>query len=221
MLLLHERHAQAAVLLVLQTCKSGLALLSPQSLAGKPDVEAAAAKPQEDNLGCRHLSSKSSVFGHKATSSLLIEKVLKTCSLLIKKPLTMDGLLAFVGSMLVKESLATIGLLALTGCRLEAMALIFPQGVDRPLPIQVDAFCAGASPKKDGPPGWVRRQYPSSLFVFAKGSLKPFFVTKGTTNIGRGIEFLIIVKHPVGGAWGRLRPLVLQPRRGIREGGRG
>jgi hypothetical protein len=45
MLLLRERRAQAAVLLILQTCKSGLALLLPQSLAGKPDMEAAAAKP--------------------------------------------------------------------------------------------------------------------------------------------------------------------------------
>jgi hypothetical protein len=45
MLLFHERRARATVLLVLQTCKSGLALLSPQSLEGKLDVEAAAAKP--------------------------------------------------------------------------------------------------------------------------------------------------------------------------------
>ena len=89
---------------------------------------------------------------------------------------------------------------------------MLPQFVDRPLPILVGAFCKGASPKKNGPPGWVRRQYPSSLFVFTKGLLMPFFVMKGTTNIGRGIEFLIIVKHPVGGAWGRLRPLVLEPR---------
>jgi hypothetical protein len=44
-LLLHERCTRAAVLLVLQTCKSGLELLLPQSLAGKPDVEVAAAMP--------------------------------------------------------------------------------------------------------------------------------------------------------------------------------
>jgi hypothetical protein len=44
-LLLHERRKQAAVLLILQTCKSSLALLLPQSLASKPDMEAAAAKP--------------------------------------------------------------------------------------------------------------------------------------------------------------------------------
>jgi hypothetical protein len=137
---------RAAVLLVLQTCKSSLALLSLQSLAGKLDVEAAAAKPQEDSSGCRHLSSKSSAFGYKATSSLLVEKALKTCSLLVKKPSATDGLLAFVGGMLVKESLATIGLLALTGCHLEAMALVLPQVLNCPLPILVGVFRAGSSP---------------------------------------------------------------------------
>ena len=91
-------------------------------------------------------------------SSLLVEKALRTCSLLVKKPLTTDGLLAFVGSTLVKELLATIGLLALTGCCLEAMALILPQVVDCPLPILVGAFRTGASPKKDGPPGQFWRQ---------------------------------------------------------------
>ncbi len=90
------------------------------------------------------------------------------------------------------------------GYRLEAVALVLPQFVDRPLPIPVGAFRKGASPKKNGPSRWVWRQYPSSLFVFKKGLLMPFFVTKGTINIGRGIEFLIIVKHPGGGAWGRL-----------------
>ncbi len=121
-------------------------------------MEAAAAKPQEDGAGCPHLSCKSSAFGHKATSSLLVEKALTTCSLLVKKPLTTDGLLAFVGDTLVKESLATIGLLALTssflvemalaGCRLdlEAMALVLPQVIDCPLPIPVGVFHAGASP---------------------------------------------------------------------------
>jgi hypothetical protein len=91
-----------------------------------------------------------------------------------------------------------------SGCRLEAVALVLPQFVDRPLSILVGTFREGASPKKNGPPGWVRRQYPSSLFVFAKGLLMSFFVMKGTTNIGRGIEFLIIIEHPGGGAWGRL-----------------
>ena len=45
MLLLRERCTRAAVLLVLETCESGLALLSPQSLAGKPDVEVAVTTP--------------------------------------------------------------------------------------------------------------------------------------------------------------------------------
>jgi hypothetical protein len=81
MLLLCEHSARAAVLLVLQTCKSGLALLLPQSLAGEPDVEAVAAKPQEDSSGCRHLSCKSSMFGHKAMSSLLVKMALVGCCL--------------------------------------------------------------------------------------------------------------------------------------------
>jgi hypothetical protein len=144
-------------------------------------------------------------------SSLLVEKALTTCSLLVRKPLMMDSLLAFVGGTLVKELLATIGLLAfvggtlvkeslamsclllfassllinmaLAGRRLEAVALVLPQGVNRPLPILVGVFCTGAISKKDGPPGWVRRQYTSSLFVFAKGLSMQFFITRGTTNI--------------------------------------
>jgi hypothetical protein len=56
------------------------------------------------------------------------------------------------------------------GCCLEAVALVLPQFINRPLPILVGAFREGASSKKNGPPGWVWRQYPSSLFVFAKGS---------------------------------------------------
>ncbi len=152
---------------------------------------------------------KSSAFGHKATSGLFVKKALTTCSLLVEKPLTTGGLLAFVGSMLVKESLATIGLLALTsvflvemalaGCCLEAVALVLLQFVNRPLPILVGTFCTGASPKKNGPPGHFWRQQASGLLVFAKCSLEPFLVAKGMTNIGRGIEFLIIVEHPVGG----------------------
>jgi hypothetical protein len=78
------------------------------------------------------------------------------CSLLIEKPLTTDGLLAFVGGTLVKELLVPISLLALTsgflvkmalaGCRLEAIALVLPQFVDCPLPIPVGVFHAGTSP---------------------------------------------------------------------------
>ncbi len=133
-------------------CKSGL----EQSLAGKPNVEVAAAKPQEDSLGFCHLSCKSSAFGHKATSSLLVKKALTMCSLLVEKPLMTDNLLAFVGSTLIKESLAKIGLLALmsgflikmalAGCCLEAMALVLPQVINCPLPILVGMFRVGASP---------------------------------------------------------------------------
>jgi hypothetical protein len=42
---------RTAVVLVPQTCEVGLTLQAPQSLAGEPDVEAAAAKPQEDGAG--------------------------------------------------------------------------------------------------------------------------------------------------------------------------
>ena len=141
----------------------------------------------------------------------------------------MIGLLAFVGSTLVEELLAMSCLLlfassllvnmVLAGRRLEAVALVLPQGIDLPLPILVGTFCAGASPKKDGPPGQFWRQQAGGLLVFAKCPLESFLILKGTTNIRRGIEFLKIVKHPVGGAWGRLQPLVLQPPGRIGEGG--
>ena len=45
-------------------------------------------------------------------------------SLLVEKPLTTGGLLAFVGSTLVEELLALIGLLALTSSFLVEMALV-------------------------------------------------------------------------------------------------
>jgi hypothetical protein len=150
-------------------------LLLPQSLVGEPDVEEAAAKPKEDGSGYCHLSCKSSAFGHKATSSLLVKKALTACSLLVgsllvfvggtlvEELLATIGLLAFVGSTLVEEALGMSCLLlfassllvnmALAGHHLEVVALILPQGVDRPLPILVGAFRAGASLKKDGPPG--------------------------------------------------------------------
>ena len=108
---------------------------------------------------------------------------------LVKESLTTIGLLAFVGGVLVEESLAMSCLLlfassllvnmALAGRRLEAVALVLPQGVNRALPILEGAFCKGASPKKNAPPG----------LVFAKCSLEPILVGKGTTNIGQGIEF--------------------------------
>jgi hypothetical protein len=139
----------------LQAGKSSLTLLLPQSLASETGMEASTAKPQEDNLGCRHLSCLGSAL---VTSGLLVEDALATQSLVafkgslfVKKALSSassllaGGLLAFVGSTLVKKALA--------GCRLEAVVLVLPQFVDRPLPILVDVFCAGASPKKNGPPG--------------------------------------------------------------------
>jgi hypothetical protein len=156
------RHCRscAAFLLVLQAVESGLTLLLPQSLASEPGVETLMAKPQEDDSGCRRLSCVGSTL---ATSSLLVEDALAThsllafeCSLFIKKALSgassllAGGLLAFVGGTLVKKALA--------GCCLEAVAFVLPQFVNRPLPILVGAFRAGASPKKNGPPRRFCRQ---------------------------------------------------------------
>ncbi len=62
----------------------------------------------------------------------------------------------------------------------------------------------GARPKKNGPPGQFWRQQAGGLLVFTKCLLEPFLVANGMTNIGQGIEFSIIIKHPVGGARGRL-----------------
>jgi hypothetical protein len=140
--------------------------------------------------------------------SLFVKKALSGASSLLA-----DGLLAFMGGMLVKKTLA--------GCHLEAVALVLLQFINCPLPILVGTFRAGVSPKKNGPPRQFWRQQAGGLLVFAKCLLEPFLVAKGTTNIGRGIEFLKIVKHPVRGAWRRLQPLVLQPPGRIGEGGCG
>jgi hypothetical protein len=150
-----------------------------------------------------------------AKSSLLAV----TSGLFVEKLLTKSSLLLLASSLLVKK-LLTMGLLikeALAGRCLEAVVLVHPQFVNRPLPILVGAFCAG--PKKNGPPGQVRRQQASGMLVFAKCWLEPFLVAKGTNNIGQGIVFLTIVKHPVGGSWGRLWQFVLQPPRRVGEGG--
>ncbi len=125
----------------------------------------------------------------------------------------MSGLLLFASSLFVDKALA--------GRHLEAVALVLPKFVDPPLPTLVGAFRAGASPKKNGPPRQFWRQHASGLLVFVKCLLEPFLVVKGTTNISQGIEFLIILEHSVGGAWGRLQPLVLQPPRRIGEEGCG
>jgi hypothetical protein len=133
--------------------------------------------------------------------------------MLIEEAFVVSSLLFFASSLLIN--------MVLSGCRLEAVALVLPQFVDRPLPILVGTFRAGASPEKDGPPRQFWRQQASSLLVFTKCLLEPFLIAKGTTSIGRGIEFLKIVKYPVGGTWGRLQPFVLQPRQRIGEEGRG
>jgi hypothetical protein len=157
-------HARAAFLLVLQAGKSGLTLLLPQSLASKLGMEALTAKPHEDDLGCRRLLCVGSAL---ATCGLLVEDALATHSLLafkgssfVKKALSgasgllADGLLAFVGGTLVKK--------ALVGCRLEAVALVLPQFVNRPLPILIGAFYASVSLRKNGPPRQFWRQWSHS-----------------------------------------------------------
>jgi hypothetical protein len=118
-----------------------------------------------------------------------------------------------MGGTLIKKVLA--------GCYLEAVALVLPQFVDRPLPILVGTFPAGASPMKNGPPGQFWRQQAGGLLVFAKCLLEPFLVERGRPTLAGGLIFLIIVKHPVGGMWGRLQQLVLQPPGRIGEGGCG
>ncbi len=191
MLFLSLQCTSAAFLLMLQASKRGLTLLSLRGLASKPGVEALTAKPQEDNLGCRHLSCVGSVL---ATSGHLVEDALAMHSLpafkgslFIKKALScvssllVGGLLAFVGGTLVKK--------AFVGCHLEAVALVLAQFVNPPLPILVGAFRTGASPKKNRPARQFWRQQAGGLLVFAKCLLEPFLVAKGTTNIGRGLNF--------------------------------
>ncbi len=92
-----------------------------------------------------------------ATSNLFVEDALGMHSLLafegssfVKKALSgtnsllVGGLLAFMGGTLVKKVLA--------GCCLEAVALVLPQFVDRPLPILVGAFLRGREPQEEWAP---------------------------------------------------------------------
>ena len=92
-LLLSKRCSLRAFLLVSQTCECSLMFVAPQSLTGNLDVEAAAAKPQEDGLGSRQFSSflgneivaaawpKSS--SHlSGASGILVEELLAASSLL-------------------------------------------------------------------------------------------------------------------------------------------
>jgi hypothetical protein len=90
---------RAAFLLVSQAGESGLTLLPPCSLSGEADLEAVAAKPKED--GC--CGRRPSCLG-----GTCVQKALATKGLLVKKLLTMGGLLAFVGGSLVEESLLDI-----------------------------------------------------------------------------------------------------------------
>jgi hypothetical protein len=139
-LFLGECRTPAAVLLVAQACKGGLTLLPPQSLADKPDVEAAAAKPQEDGAGGRPFLCLGSAFGRPlvlgdapgkeafgekqpsllaGTSGLLIKELLAAGSLLagVSSSSLLVGasgssLLAGTSGMLVEELLAAGSLLA-------------------------------------------------------------------------------------------------------------
>jgi hypothetical protein len=195
-----------------------------------------AAEPQEDDSNSRRLPCLS---GALETSSLLVKKALAMCSL----PLTFEGdalvkktlgcasgllagglLLASTSDVLVEEPLAA-GSLFLAGTSglldEECLILVRPQIVNGCLTIPVGTVRASASPMKNGPPPWPRRRQSGSLLVFTDGSLMPFFMAKWSTNVGWGVAVLVVVKQPLGGAWGRLRPFKLQPPGRIREVGRG
>jgi hypothetical protein len=133
-LFLCKCHTPAAVLLVAQAqaCKGGLTLLAPQSLADEPDVEAAAAKPQEDGAGGRPFLCLGSTFGRPlvlgnapgkeafgkkqpsllaGTNGLLVEELLVASSLLADMSgfllLLVEELLA-VGSLLAGTSISSL-----------------------------------------------------------------------------------------------------------------
>jgi len=142
----------------------------------------------------------------------LVKKTLRCTSGLLAGGLL---LLACTNSVLVEEPLAT-GSLFLAGAsgllNEECLVLVRPQIANGRLPIHVGGFRASASPIKNGPSGCLRRQQSGSLLVFANGLLMPaFFVVKRSTNIGRGVVAFVVVKQPLRGAWGRLRPFKLQP----------
>ncbi len=220
-LLHHLQRTRAAFLLVLHAGKCHLTLQSPRGLAREPGKEASAAEPQEDDSGGHRLPCLSDA---SATSRLLVKEALATCSL----PLTFEGgafvkktlsyasgllagglLLACTNSVHVEEPLA-VGSLFLAGASglldKECLVLVRPQIVDGRLPIHVGAVRASGSSMKNGPSGCPRRQQSGSLLVFTNGSLMPFFVAKRSTNVGRGVVAFVVVKQPLRGAWGRLRP---------------
>ncbi len=174
----------------------GLLLQLSRGLASKPGKEALAAEPQEDDLSSRCLPCLSGV---SATSSLLVKEALVTCSLpiLVKK--------TDVGALMKKTLSCASGLLAgISG------VLVRPQIIDGRLLIPVCAVRASASIMKKGAlVGLLWWQQAGSLSVFADGSLKPFFVGRRSTNVGRGVVASVVVEQPLGGAWGRLRPFEL------------
>ncbi len=88
----------------MQACKGGLTLLAPRSLADEPDVEAAAAKPQDDGAGSRPFSCLGSAFGRP----LVLGDALGKEAFGKKQP----SLLAGTSGLLVKELLAAGSLLA-------------------------------------------------------------------------------------------------------------
>jgi hypothetical protein len=234
-----------AFLLVSQTSESGLTELLPGGLAGKSGVEAAAAKPQEDGSGGRSagglLAGTSSLLGKEllatscllsSVSGLLVKELLTMSSLLagvsgllVKKLLTTSSLLAGASSLLVKEPLTTSSLLSsasgLLVNELLAMALVFPQVIDLPLPIPVGAVRTSTGPNKNGPPKRGRRQQAEGLLILSVCALEPFLIAKGMTNASLGVVEVENIEYPVGGAWGRLQPFVVQPPDRIGEGGRG
>jgi hypothetical protein len=168
-----------------------------------------------------------------SASGLLVKELLTTSSLLagasgllVKEPLTTSSLLSSASGLLVDE-LSAAGCLLLASAsglfldETEAMVLVRPQFVDGPLPIPVCAVRARASAKKNGPPEWRRRQQSGSLLVFADGPLKPIFVANRATKgvRGGGVVAVVVVEQPLGGAWGGVRPLNMQPPGRIGEVG--
>ncbi len=227
--LLHRLQCtRAAFLLVLHAGKCNLTLQSPRGLASEPGKDASATEPQEDDSGSRRLPCLSDP---SAMSRLFVKEVLVACSLplmsfeggaLLKKTLSCASgllaggllLLACTNSVLVEEPLAVGSLFLASASSLlneECLVLVRPQIVNGRLPIHVGAVRASASPMKNGPSGYPRRQQSGSLLVFVLGLLMPaFFIAKRSTNIGRGVVAFLVVEQPLRGAWGRLRPFKLQ-----------
>jgi hypothetical protein len=116
---LGECCTRTAVVLIAQACEVGLTLLVPRSLVGKPGVEAAAPKPQEDGSGGRPASSLlvgASGSGLLAgASGLLVEELLATAlvllvgasGLLVEELLSTTLDMAGMSGVFIEELLAT------------------------------------------------------------------------------------------------------------------